>query len=98
MDFPKEVPLWLLEFFGWFLENWVEIVGYVANALYLSAFWLASSGRVPGDGKIYNYLNLFGALALIAHAHFKGSIPIVLLEIAWIILALVALRKAYRVK
>jgi len=78
------------------MNIFIEIIGWVANVLFVAAFALASRGRISGDGKMFNALNLVGALLYGTYAFWKSAWPVFVLEIFWGGIAFAALWKIFR--
>ncbi len=74
----------------------LELIGYTADVCFVSAFWLVSSGRVRGEGWTFNSINLTGALLYGFYAWNKDAIPVLVLEIFWGAIALLAITKLLR--
>ena len=75
--------------------SWLELVGWVADAFFLCAYWLVSTKRVKGESKAFNSMNLVGAILYGIYATFKNALPIVVLEFFWGGIASIALYKAF---
>jgi hypothetical protein len=74
----------------------LETIGWTADACFVSAFWLVSSGRIPGEGWLFNSINLAGALLYGFYAWNKDAIPVLVLEVFWGGIALIAIAKLLR--
>lgn len=75
---------------------WLEAIGWTADVCFVSAFWLVSTGRVRGEGGLFNGINLTGALLYGFYAWNKDAIPVLVLEVFWGAIALLAIVKLLR--
>jgi len=73
----------------------LETIGWTADILFLVAYFLVSQGKVSGEGKPYNFMNLGGAILFGTYAIFKSAWPIFVLEIFWGGIAAFALWKVF---
>jgi hypothetical protein len=76
----------------------IEAVGYLADFFFLLSYWLVSSGKLQGEGKVYNWLVLGGAISFGVYAYFVHSVQIFILELFFGGIAIKALLKAYHQK
>jgi hypothetical protein len=74
----------------------VESIGWIADMLFVFAYYLVSTKKVEGDGKYYNYMNLAAALLYGTYAIFRSTYPVLILEFFWGGIAIVALWRVYR--
>jgi len=71
-----------------------EIVGWIGATLVLFAYLLVSTRKILPTSKKYQLMNLFGSLGIIVNALFHMAIPIVSLNIIWLLIALYGLISA----
>ena len=68
----------------------VIVFGIIGMFLILLAFVLDEiGGRISRDSVEYNALNIFGALFLLYYAYSIGSIPFLILNTVWFLVAMV---------
>lgn len=60
-----------------------DLISSAGVFLILLAFFLLSTDRLKPDGKVYNILNIAGAVLLGISAYMLNSIPFVILEAIW---------------
>lgn len=70
----------------------VDYIGWTGAACLLLAYWLVSSGRVPGRSWTYQLLNITGAVLLSVNSAYYGAFPSVGLNIVWIMVGITTLR------
>lgn len=75
----------------------LEIVGYAGSACLLAAYFLAARGIWPSDTKPSIILNMFGGLFLVIYQWLHNAKATVALNAIWLIIGLLALRKAMSV-
>lgn len=71
-----------------------EIVGWFGTILILSAYFLVSIKKISSDSRLYQLLNLLGAVGVIVNSLTHGAIPSVGLNVVWLIIAVYGLIKA----
>ena len=78
----------------------VDILGWSGTILIIAAYYLVSNGKLPASGKLYQVLNLVGAVLLGVNVFYKQAWPAVALEAVWVLIAAVALirimKRAYK--
>lgn len=77
------------------LEFMIEALGWSADLLFLGAYFLVSRGKLKGEGRVFNLMNLvasvlYGVYAVIRHLH-----PVLILEIFWAGIGIHALYKSF---
>ncbi len=73
----------------------IEVVGWGGAAVLLLAYGLLATGRLT-DGASYHSLNALGAAGLGANGAYHGAVPSVALNVVWVALGVVALRRSAR--
>jgi hypothetical protein len=61
----------------------IETVGWAGAALILVAYLLLSSGRLTGQSRLYQWMNVVGAAAFILNSGWNGAIPSATLNVVW---------------
>lgn len=70
-----------------------SIVGWVGTALIVAAYFLVSYKVVAPTSRVYQTMNVFGAIGLGVSAFVNASWPNFWLQVIWFIIGLVALCK-----
>lgn len=65
-----------------------ELFGYAGLTLLLIAFALNFMNKLKTTSKIYNVLNIAGAILLAYYSYLLNSIPFIMLQATWGIFAL----------
>jgi formate hydrogenlyase subunit 3/multisubunit Na+/H+ antiporter MnhD subunit len=66
----------------------IEIVGWIAAALLLSAYVLLTMGKVTSRSKVYQWLNVLAGAGLIVNSGWNGAYPSVFINVVWMAVAL----------
>jgi len=75
------------------METSTQIIGWIGTFLIVFAYFLVSSKGVSGNSKIYQTMNLFGAIGVGFNVFYQQAWPAVTLQIIWGVIAVVALIK-----
>jgi hypothetical protein len=71
----------------------IDIIGWIGAASLLLAYFLVSRKQVQGDSFNYQLLNLAGGGFLILNSFYYGAFPSVAVNLVWIGIAILTLRK-----
>lgn len=74
----------------------IEIVGWTGAGLILVAYLLLSSGRVTGQSRLYQWMNVVGAACFIVNSGWNGAIPSAALNVVWLLIGGVTLWRIAR--
>ena len=66
----------------------VEIVGWVAAALLLSAYMLLTMGKVSARSRLYQWLNVAAGAGLIVNSGWNKAYPSVFINVVWVAVGL----------
>ena len=61
----------------------IEVIGWSAAVLILTAYILLSLGKLAARGYIYQWMNVIGAVGFIINSGYNGAIPSAVLNIVW---------------
>lgn len=76
------------------MEILIQIVGWVGTFLIVSAYFLlVMFKKIDENSKIYQVMNLFGAIGVGMNVFYHQAWPVVVLQVVWGIIAIVALIK-----
>lgn len=69
----------------------VEVVGWGGALLILLAYLLLSAGKLDGQSRIYQWMNVVGAAGFVINGWWHGALPSTTLNVVWMGIGLVAL-------
>jgi hypothetical protein len=72
-----------------------QIIGWVGTVLILGGYFLNQNNYLETDDWRYGALNLFGALAIGVDVYINQAWPAFGLQIAWVLISIVALYKYF---
>lgn len=75
------------------METIIQIVGWIGTFLIVFAYLLVSYKKISGDSKIYQAMNLLGAIGVGVNVFNQQAWPAVALQVVWAIIAISALAK-----
>jgi hypothetical protein len=76
------------------MELLTQIVGWLGTFLIVLAYFLVSSKKVNSSSKVYQFLNLGGAVALGINVFVQSAWPALGLQLVWGIIAISSLIKS----
>lgn len=74
----------------------IEVVGWTGAGLILVAYLLLSSGKVTGQSRLYQWMNVAGAACFIVNSGWNGAIPSAVLNVVWLLIGGVTLWRIAR--
>ncbi|MEK7089888.1 MAG: hypothetical protein AAB920_03695 [Patescibacteria group bacterium] len=75
------------------METLIQIAGWIGTCLVVLAYFLVSYKKMGADSKLYQMMNLLGALGVGVNVFYQKAWPSVALQIVWAIIAITALIK-----
>ena len=78
------------------IEILVEAVGWAGALLILAAYALLSSGKLDGQSRLYQWMNVFGAVGFIINGWWHRALPSTALNVVWMLIGGVALWRIAR--
>ncbi|MEP9357798.1 hypothetical protein [Sphingomonas sp. KR3-1] len=76
----------------------IEIAGWTGAGLILVAYLLLSSGRLTGQSRAYQWMNVVGAACFVLNSGWNGAIPSAALNVVWLLIGVVTLWRIARAK
>lgn len=73
-----------------------EIAGWIGTLIIVAAYLLVSSAKLDANSKVYQSLNLLGAIAVLANAWVHSAYPVVGLNLVWATIAIYGLIKSVK--
>ena len=74
----------------------IEIIGWTAAAMMLSAYLLLTSGRLSSSSGLYQWLNVLSGAGFIINSGWNGAYPSAFLNIIWMAIALYGVVRGMR--
>ena len=71
----------------------VEIAGWIAAVLILTAYGLLSAGKLTGKSVSYQVMNIVGAIGFVINTGYNGAFPSAVLNVIWVGIGVWALAK-----
>ncbi|OGZ17410.1 MAG: hypothetical protein A2Z78_00685 [Candidatus Nealsonbacteria bacterium RBG_13_36_15] len=69
----------------------IEIIGWFGMGLILIAYWFISTRRIEVKSRLYQMLNLGGAIGIVINAFYHKAFPPLALNVIWATIAFWAL-------
>lgn len=69
----------------------VEVVGWAGALLILLAYLLLSAGRLTGQSRAYQWMNVAGAAGFVVNGWWHGALPSTTLNVVWMGIGIIAL-------
>ena len=73
------------------LNYTIEVIGWVAAGLMLSAYLLLTAGRISGYSRIYHWLNVLSGAGFIINSGWNGAYPSAFINVVWMMIGLYGL-------
>jgi hypothetical protein len=70
------------------LKYTIEVVGWLAAALMLSAYLLLTSGRLSSRSNLYHWMNVLSGAGFVINSGWNGAYPSAFINVIWIAIAL----------
>jgi hypothetical protein len=71
----------------------IEVAGWIAAVLILTAYGLLSAGKLDGKSVVYQLMNIVGAIGFVINTGYNGAIPSAVLNVIWVGIGVWALVK-----
>lgn len=65
------------------LKYSIEIVGWVAAALMLSAYLLLANGRLSSRSNLYHWMNVLSGAGFVINSGWNGAYPSAFINVIW---------------
>jgi hypothetical protein len=74
----------------------IDILGWIGSVEVIAAYGLNSYQKLSSDSNVFQFLNLTGAIFLIANTVYYGAFPSAVINVVWVIIAAIALIRNWR--
>ncbi len=71
----------------------IETIGWLASVLIVGSYALNLWGKIETNSKTYMWANIFGGLFFVINTYFHKAYPSMVVNIIWVIIALILLIK-----
>jgi hypothetical protein len=75
------------------LKITIEVIGWFAAALMLSAYLLLTTGKVTASSKLYQWFNVLSGAGFIINSGWNGAYPSVAINVIWMCIGLYGVTK-----
>jgi hypothetical protein len=72
----------------------IEVIGYIAFVLILGTYYLNMTNKISATSPVYIWGNLIGGLFFVINLYHHRAYPSMILNIVWVLIALMSLLKA----
>jgi hypothetical protein len=66
----------------------IEIIGWAAAAMMLSAYVMLTTGRLSGRSNSYHWLNILSGAGFIINSGWNGAYPSASINVVWVAIGL----------
>ncbi len=70
------------------LKITIEIIGWTAAVMMLSAFFLLNARKVTANSRLYQWLNILAGAGLIINSGWNGAYPSAALNTVWMLIGI----------
>lgn len=70
------------------LKFTIEIIGWTAAVLMLSAYLLLTMGKMTGASRLYQWLNILSGAGFIINSGWNGAYPSAFINVVWMAIGL----------
>lgn len=74
----------------------IEIIGWSAAAMMLSAYLLLTAGRLDSRSRLYQWLNILAGAGFIVNSGWNGAYPSASLNLVWMSIGIYGLLRGAR--
>ena len=76
----------------------IEVIGWTAAAMMLSAYLLLTSGRLSSSSAIYQWLNVLSGAGFIINSGWNGAYPSASLNFIWMSIGIYGVLRGARLR
>jgi hypothetical protein len=70
------------------MKSAIEIIGWTAAAMMLSAYVLLTAGRLSARSNFYHWLNVLSGAGFIVNSGWNGAYPSAFINVVWALIGL----------
>jgi len=76
------------------METLIQTAGWIGTALIITAYFLVSTKKLGGESRLYQVMNLVGAIGVGANVFHQSAWPALALQVVWGLIAIFAIGKS----
>lgn len=76
----------------------IEVIGWVAAVMMLSAYVLLTTGRLSSTSPVYQWLNVLSGAGFIVNSGWNGAYPSASINVMWMAIGLYGVFRGTRVR
>jgi formate hydrogenlyase subunit 3/multisubunit Na+/H+ antiporter MnhD subunit len=73
------------------MNVWIEVIGWTGALLIIIAYGLISAGKLDARSRLYQVMNIVGAIGFIVNSGWNGALPSVGLNVVWLCIGVYSL-------
>lgn len=73
------------------MNVWIEVIGWTGALLIIIAYGLISAGKFDARSRLYQVMNIVGAIGFIVNSGWNGALPSVGLNVVWLCIGVYSL-------
>lgn len=66
----------------------IEVIGWLATAMMLSAYLLLTAGKIGAHSRTYHWLNVLSGTGFIINSGWNGAYPSAFINVVWMMIGL----------
>jgi hypothetical protein len=71
----------------------IEVIGWVAAAMMLSAYLLLTAGKITASSRLYQWLNVFSGAGFVINSGWNGAYPSAAINVIWMCIGIYGVAK-----
>lgn len=76
----------------------IEIIGWAAAAMMLTAYVLLTTGRLNFRSRLYQWLNILAGAGFVVNSGWNGAYPSAFINVLWMLIGLYGLLRGLRAR
>jgi hypothetical protein len=80
------------------LKTLIEVIGWAAAAMMLSAYVLLTTGRLSSHSPLYQWFNVLSGAGFIVNSGWNGAYPSAFINVMWMAIGLYGVFRSARVR
>jgi hypothetical protein len=76
----------------------IEVIGWAAAAMMLSAYLLLTAGKIIASSRLYQWLNVLSGAGFIINSGWNGAYPSAFINVVWMMIGLYGVSRHRKVE